>query len=49
MCRNIILPTGDVVKDGLLWICYGCCDTAIGLVTVPLDDLVDYIFAAGRL
>jgi predicted GH43/DUF377 family glycosyl hydrolase len=45
---NVIFPTGNVVKDGLLWIYYGCCDTAIGLATVPLDALVDHIFATSR-
>jgi predicted GH43/DUF377 family glycosyl hydrolase len=45
---NVIFPTGNVVKDGLLWIYYGCCDTAIGLATVPLDDLVDHIFATSQ-
>jgi beta-1,2-mannobiose phosphorylase / 1,2-beta-oligomannan phosphorylase len=44
---NVIFPTGCVVKDGLLWIYYGCCDTAIGLVTVPLEELIDYIFETG--
>jgi predicted GH43/DUF377 family glycosyl hydrolase len=28
---NVIFPTGNVVKDGLLWIYYGVCDTAIAL------------------
>lgn len=45
---NVIFPTGSVVKDDLLWIYYGCCDTAIGLATVPLNDLVDHIFATSR-
>jgi predicted GH43/DUF377 family glycosyl hydrolase len=45
---NVIFPTGAVVKDGLLWVYYGCCDTAIGLATVPLAELVDYVIAAGR-
>ena len=36
------------VKDDLLWIYYGCCDTAIGLATVPLNDLVDHVLATGR-
>jgi predicted GH43/DUF377 family glycosyl hydrolase len=45
---NVIFPTGCVVKDGLLWIYYGCCDTAIGLATVPLEQLVDYIFETGK-
>ncbi len=45
---NVIFPTGAVVKDGLLWIYYGCCDTAIGLATVPLEELVEYILITGR-
>jgi predicted GH43/DUF377 family glycosyl hydrolase len=45
---NVIFPTGAVVKDGLLWIYYGCCDTAIGLATVPLEELVEFILATGR-
>jgi predicted GH43/DUF377 family glycosyl hydrolase len=44
---NVIFPTGAVVKDGLLWIYYGCCDTSIGLATVPLDELVEHVFATG--
>jgi len=35
---NVIVPIGCVVKDGLLWLYYGCCDTAIGLATVSLDE-----------
>jgi predicted GH43/DUF377 family glycosyl hydrolase len=38
----------NVVKDGLLWIYYGCCDTTIGLATAPLDDPVDHIFATSQ-
>jgi len=45
---NVIFPTGNVVKDDRLWIYYGCCDTAIGLATVPLNDLVDHIFATSQ-
>jgi predicted GH43/DUF377 family glycosyl hydrolase len=45
---DVIFPTGNVVKDGLLWIYYGCCDTAIGLATVPLNDLLDHIFVTSR-
>jgi predicted GH43/DUF377 family glycosyl hydrolase len=45
---NVIFPTGAVVKDGLLWMFYGCCDTAIGLATVPLEELVEYILITGR-
>lgn len=39
---NVVFPTGNVVKDGILYIYYGCTDTAISLATVPLDDLVTY-------
>jgi predicted GH43/DUF377 family glycosyl hydrolase len=45
---NVIFPTGAVVKDDLLWIYYGCCDTAIGLATVPLAELVDHVCASAR-
>jgi predicted GH43/DUF377 family glycosyl hydrolase len=40
---NVVFPTGAVVKDDLLWIYYGCCDTAIGLATVPLADVLEYL------
>jgi predicted GH43/DUF377 family glycosyl hydrolase len=43
---NVIFPTGAVVRDGLLWIYYGCCDTAIGLATVPLEELAEYILTS---
>ena len=39
----VIFPTANVVKDGLLYLYYGCCDTAIGLATVPLDELVAHV------
>jgi predicted GH43/DUF377 family glycosyl hydrolase len=37
---NVIFPTGNFIKDGLVYIYYGCCDTAIGLATVPVDELL---------
>ncbi|MDO3413406.1 glycosidase, partial [Saccharibacillus sp. CPCC 101409] len=40
---NVVFPTGNVVKDGLLYIYYGVTDTAIALATVPLDELVAYV------
>lgn len=42
---NVVFPTGCVVKDGLLYIYYGCCDTCIGLATVPVDELIEYVLA----
>jgi predicted GH43/DUF377 family glycosyl hydrolase len=40
---NVIFPTANVVKDGLLYLYYGVCDTAIALATVPLDSLLEEI------
>lgn len=40
---NVVFPTANVVKDGLVYIYYGCCDTSIGLATVPLDELVAHV------
>lgn len=37
---NVIFPTANIIKDGLLYLYYGVCDTAIALATVPLDDLL---------
>ncbi len=42
---NVIFPTANVVKDGLLYLYYGVCDTAITLATVPLDTLVAHVAA----
>jgi len=40
---NVIFPTGNVVKDGVLYVYYGCADTAIGLATVPLRELLEHL------
>lgn len=40
---NVIFPTAAVVKDGLLYIYYGVCDTAIAMATVAIKDLVEYV------
>jgi hypothetical protein len=45
---NVVFPTGSVVKDGLLYIYYGCADTAIGLATVPVQDLVSHVLEQGN-
>lgn len=44
---NVIFPTANIVKDGLLYLYYGVCDTAIALATVPMDELMDYILESG--
>ncbi len=38
-----VFPTGTVVKDGILYIYYGCADKHIGLATVNFDELLEYI------
>ena len=40
---NVVFPTGNVIKDGILYIYYGCCDSNISLATVPVDELVYFI------
>jgi len=45
---NVIFPTANVVKDGLLYIYYGCADTCIGAATVPLADILEYVLKFKR-
>jgi len=45
---NVIFPTGAVIHNGLLHIYYGCCDTAIGLATVPIKELLNYLIKEGE-
>lgn len=40
---NVIFPTANVVKAGLLYIYYGCTDTCISVATVQLKDILDYV------
>jgi predicted GH43/DUF377 family glycosyl hydrolase len=40
---NVIFPTANIVRDGRLWLYYGCCDTSIALATVDLGELVNHI------
>lgn len=42
---NVVFPTSIVEKEGLAYIYYGCCDSCIGLATVPMNDLVDHILS----
>src|SRR4051794_38520729 len=44
---NVVFPTATVLKNGLVYIYYGCCDTCIGLATVPLDELVEHTMRGG--
>jgi predicted GH43/DUF377 family glycosyl hydrolase len=43
---NTIFPSANVVKDGLLYIYYGCTDTCISVATVPLDDVLRELLEA---
>jgi predicted GH43/DUF377 family glycosyl hydrolase len=40
---NVVFPTANVLKDGLVYIYYGCCDTCISLATVPVETLVAHV------
>jgi beta-1,2-mannobiose phosphorylase / 1,2-beta-oligomannan phosphorylase len=42
---NVVFPTGLVVKDSLLYIYYGCCDSCIGLATEPVDELINTLLS----
>jgi predicted GH43/DUF377 family glycosyl hydrolase len=42
---QVIFPTGNVVRDGLLHLYYGVCDTAIALATVPLKELIQHVLS----
>ena len=37
---NVIFPTGNIIKDGILSVYYGCCDTCIGLATIPVQEIL---------
>jgi predicted GH43/DUF377 family glycosyl hydrolase len=45
---NVIFPTANVVKEGLVYLYYGVCDTAIALATVPLADIVERVLRTDR-
>ena len=44
---NVVFPTAAVVVDGMVHIYYGCCDTAIGLATAPLEEMVRHVLETG--
>jgi len=45
---NVVFPCGAVVNDGILHIYYGCCDYTIGLATVPVVELVEFLLMGGN-
>jgi predicted GH43/DUF377 family glycosyl hydrolase len=40
---NVIFPTANLIVDNDLWMYYGCCDTCIGLATVPIQQVLDVL------
>jgi predicted GH43/DUF377 family glycosyl hydrolase len=40
---NTIFPTANVVRNALVHIYYGCCDTCIALATIPLNELLGLV------
>lgn len=41
--EGCVFPTGAVVKDGLLYVYYGCADMYIGLATCNFDELICHL------
>ena len=41
--NGCVFPTGTVVKDGTLYVYYGCADEFVGLATADFDELVNYL------
>ena len=41
--EGCVFPTGAVVKDGTLYVYYGCADTVTGLAFTTADTLLDYV------
>jgi predicted GH43/DUF377 family glycosyl hydrolase len=36
-------PTGNVVKDGILYVYYGGADRYVGVATCPVSELLDFM------
>lgn len=43
--HGVVFPCGNVVKDGVLYVYYGCADKYIGVATANFKQLVDYVFS----
>ena len=41
--EGCVFPTGNVVKDGVLYVYYGCADKYVALATADFKTLVDYL------
>jgi predicted GH43/DUF377 family glycosyl hydrolase len=42
---NVVFPSANVVRDGRLYVYYGCADTCIGVATADVDALVADLLA----
>jgi predicted GH43/DUF377 family glycosyl hydrolase len=40
---NVVFPSASVVKDGTVFVYYGCCDTCVSVATVELSELLAYV------
>lgn len=38
-----VFPTGVVIKDGLMYVYYGCADKYVAVATAPLADVLDHM------
>lgn len=47
--NGCVFPTGAVVKDGILYVYYGCADQFVSLATADFGELVDYLMTDCRL
>ncbi len=41
--QGCVFPTGAVVKDGTLYVYYGCADKYVSLVTAKMEDIMKYL------
>lgn len=43
--KGCVFPTGNVIKDGTLYVYYGGADKYVGVATAEVDELVEYLLA----
>lgn len=42
--NGCVFPTATVLKDGTLYVYYGCADKYVGLATANFDELIEYLW-----
>jgi len=47
--NGCVFPTGNVLKDGLIYLYYGCADRVIAMATVKLDDILNHLLNECKL